>query len=292
MRRVVALRLSGIQLALWAAVASAALMTEPAPAQQAEPVPDELRGAGITEKPGANVPIDAEFVDEAGQQVTLGTYAQTGRPILLALVYYRCPMLCGLALNGVMEMLEQSPMEAGKDFELLAVSFDPSEGPELARAKKQGYAKQYPSLKGLGGVHFLTGQEDQIQALSEAVGFSYQWNQKQRQFAHGSALIALTPDGRVSRYMHGIVYDPKQVKAAVQEAKAGRITTEEKADQTDRSGFLWTCFQYLASENAENSRILLRLAGVLTVVVLLAILVPAWLRSARRTTINTSPRND
>ena len=249
-------------------------------AQRSDPVPPELQDVGITEQLGATVPSTARFVDENDQPVQLRDYMQPDRPVLLTLIYHACPMLCGLALNGTMELLKEMPLTAGQEFELVTISFDPAEGPELARLKKQNYLKAYPKLNG-EGIHFLTGDEANIKAVTEAVGFAYKWNEQQSQFAHGAALMVLTPDGRISRYFHGVYYEPDEVRAAVRSAASGGIS---KADdgEAEHKGLLWVCFQYVAGENSGNAVTVMRIGGVLTIIVLAAVLVPLWVRSAGR----------
>lgn len=249
--------------------------------QRSDPIPEELQGIGITEQLGAAIPLDASFVDQNNQPVQMRDYVQLDRPLLMTLIYHQCPMLCGLTLNGTMELLTELPLTAGKEFELVAVSFDPTEGPELARLKKQNYLKEYPQLNG-DGIHFLTGDDANIKAVTEAVGFAYRWNEKQNQFAHGAALIVLTPDGKISRYFHGVYYEPDEVKAAVKLAARGEID-EQSDDEAEHRGLLWVCFQYVAGENSGNAVTVMRVGGVLTVLVLVAVLVPLWIRSAGRT---------
>jgi protein SCO1/2 len=167
--------------------------------------------------------MDLEFRDENGDTVTLGQFFDGERPVILTLNYYRCPMLCGLMLNGMVDGLEQMKWTAGNEFEIVTVSINPLETPALAREKKQNYLKRYDRPSAASGWHFLTGNEPEIQRLAETVGFSYKYDPEQQQYAHPAVMFVCTPDGHVSRYLYGIEYPPKRLKLALLEASEGEI---------------------------------------------------------------------
>lgn len=237
----------------------------------------ELEGVGITEKLDQQVPLDLTFTDENGQTVRLADYFHPGRPVILTLNYYSCPMLCTVQLNGLVEGLKQVDWVPGQQFEIVTVSFNPNEIPTLARLKKQNYIKEYGKPEAAAGWHFLTGKPENIARLTEAVGFHYKWDDRQEQYIHAAAAIICTPDGRISRYLKTVVYDPQTLKLAVIAAKEGQYRST--ADQ-----ILLFCYHYdpnagtytLAATN------IVRAGGVLTVVILGSVLLAAWLRDARR----------
>jgi len=198
----------------------------PAPAErQATEQPKIWKEVGVDQKLDNQVPLDVEFTDEHGKKVTLADYAGK-RPIVLSLVYYGCPMLCGQVLNGLtrsLKMLQDVPMVPGKEFEVVTISFDPEEKPDLALEKKKNFVKQLKQADAKDHWHWLTGSEDSIKKVADAVGFRYKWDEKQQQYAHASCIFILTPDGKVSRYFFGIEYSPKDMRLGLTEASNGRI---------------------------------------------------------------------
>lgn len=213
----------------------------PASAQIAQREVEELEGVGITEMPGAQLPLDAEFTDENGNKVTLGKYFTGEKPVILTLVYFECPMLCTLVVNGAVDALQKIKWMPGREFEMLTVSFNPAETPILSKLKKQNYIKMYGRPDAARGWHFLTGREKDIKALTEAVGFGYKWNEKRKEYAHSAAIIVITPDGKVSRYIYGVMYDPNTVRMSLLEAGEGKIGTP--LDKV-----MLYCFHFDASE--------------------------------------------
>jgi protein SCO1/2 len=190
---------------------------------------------GIEPKPGAQVPPDLVFRDERGRRVRMGD-CFGDRPIVLNLVYFQCPMLCNMTMDGLIRTLKIVPFELGRDFDVLTVSFDPREGPQLAAGAKRTALKRY----GRGGAeawHFLTGDEASIRRLTEAVGFRYEFDPQIGQYAHAAGLIVLTPDGRVSRYLHGVEFPARDLRLSLVEASQGNIGTA--ADHV-----LLLCYQY------------------------------------------------
>jgi protein SCO1 len=184
--------------------------------------PTALRGIEIDQKLGDALPLDLTFRDEAGKPVRLGDLFR-GRPVVLSLVYYQCPMLCNLMLNGQLRSFRKMPLDIGRDFDVVTVSFDPAETGALAAAKKAEYLDKYDRGDAQTGWHFLTGEESQIRALADATGFHYSWDSTTNQWVHASAIIVATPDGRLNRYLFGIDYPPKVLRLSLVEASAGKI---------------------------------------------------------------------
>jgi protein SCO1/2 len=181
-----------------------------------------LVDVGVDQRLGAGLPLDAKFVDERGREVTLGECLH-GRPALLTPVYYECPMLCMVTLNQLGRTLNALSETVGTDFDIITISIDPKEGPELARKKKAGLLKGYRRAPAEEGWVFLTGSEESIRRVTDAVGFRYRWDEASQQFIHAGAVVVLTPDGRVSRYFLGVDYPPTAVRAALNEARGGTI---------------------------------------------------------------------
>jgi protein SCO1/2 len=186
-------------------------------------LPAELLGVGIDQKLDQQAPLDTVFRDEAGRTVPLSSFFQTGKPVLLAPVYYRCPMLCTQILNGVASSLKAVSLNPGRDFEILSVSFDPKDSWELAAAKKQTYLRRYGRPNTANGWHFLTGDPANIKALMDAIGFHYKYDPATDQFAHASGIMILTPGGRLSRYFYGVEYAPRDVRLGLVEASQNKI---------------------------------------------------------------------
>lgn len=257
---------------------------QPAPAQQSlnmrdaslkVKVPAALEGVRIEQKLDQLVPLDVVFRDEANRPIPLGTYFH-GKPVLLALVYYRCPMLCTQILNGVVSSLKAVSFNPGRDFEVVSVSFDPQDTAELAAAKKESYLKRYGRPNTANGFHFLTGDQASIKALTEAVGFHYRYDPTTDQFAHASGIMILTPEGRLSRYFYGVEYAPRDVRLGLVEASANKIGTP--VDE-----ILLFCFHYDPATGKYGAIAinLLRAAGAGFVLICGAFLLLAWRRDHR-----------
>ena len=185
--------------------------------------PEVLKKVGIEQRLNEQLPLDAVFRDEAGREVRLGEFFRKDRPVILSLVYYECPMLCNQILNGMVGSFEGLNFSAGREFEVVTVSFDPTERPELAARKKETYLKRYGRQGADAGWHFLTGDKGEIDKVANAVGFGYVWDEGSKQFAHGSAIMVATPAGRLSHYFYGIDYAPRDLKLALVEASAGKV---------------------------------------------------------------------
>ena len=191
------------------------------PAQQFG-LPAMVRGVGIDQNLNAQLPLELSFKDETGQTVRLGNYFRQ-KPVVLALVYYECPMLCNMVLNGLSHSMEQSTLDLGRDYEVVTVSFNPRETWQLAAAKKANYVEKYKGKGTAEGWHFLTGTEDNIKKLADTAGFHYKYDPISKQFAHASGIIVVTPEGRIARYFYGIEYKPRDFRLGLVEASEHKI---------------------------------------------------------------------
>lgn len=236
--------------------------------------PAALRNVGIDQKMGAQAPLDVVFSDESGHPATLRQF--TGKPVILALVYYQCPSLCNMILNGVLRSVKGLKLTAGNEFEIVAVSFDPRETPTLAAAKKQMYVKGYNHPGSEGGWHFLTGNEASSKTLADAVGFRYAYDAMTNQYAHGSAIMLLTPEGRVSKYFYGIDYPARDVRLGLVEASNGAIGSP--VDQV-----MLYCYHYDPANGKYGLVIMnvLRAAGLLTLTALATFMIVMFRRDSR-----------
>jgi protein SCO1/2 len=194
----------------------------PQPGLPSSQMPVVLQNVEFAQRLNERLPLDLAFVDEDGRQVRLGDYFSR-KPVVLAFVYYECPMLCSQVLNGVTSALAALDEAVGRDFEVVAVSFDPRDTPIAAAAKKKSYVDRYNRLGSERGFHFLTGSEASVKALTAAAGFKYAWDEETQQFAHASGFVVATPQGTLSRYFFGIEYAPRDVKFALVESSAGRV---------------------------------------------------------------------
>jgi protein SCO1/2 len=198
--------------------------TAAAPGDATSARPGMLSQIGIDQRLNNQVPLDLPFVDESGRAVRLGDYFGK-RPVLLALVYYECPMLCTQVLNGVVSALGTLKFDVGREFDVVAVSINPKEGPGLASQKKAAYLERYGRPHTAAGWHFLTGRDEDIKRLASAVGFRYGYDEEIGQYAHGAGVELLTPKGTISRYFYGIEYSPRDLRFGLIEASEERIGT-------------------------------------------------------------------
>jgi len=240
-------------------------------------VPPQLRGVGIDQNLNAQVPLDLTFHDESGKPVRLEQYFQEGKPVILNLVYYECPMLCTLVLNGLTSALRALSFDVGKQFEVVTVSFSPEETPALAASKKKTYLDEYRRPGADAGWHFLTGEAAAIETLARSVGFRYRYDPAVKQFAHAAAIMVLTPKGRVARYFYGVEYSPRDLRFGLIEAAENRIGN--RIDQ-----LLLYCFHYDPATGKYSATILavLRVAAAATVLGLLGFIVGSGRGSKRR----------
>jgi protein SCO1/2 len=239
-------------------------------------LPPLLRGVRIEQNLNEQVPVDLGFRDESGQPVHLADLFQE-KPVILVLAYYRCPRLCTEVLNGLLDGLRAVPLNAGEKFNVVVVSFDPREGADLAAAKKRNYVDSYGREGAEDGWHFLTGDQENIDRLTEAVGFYYSYDPKSDQFAHASGITVLTPQGKIARYFFGIKFSPRDLRLGLVEASEGKIGSP--VDQ-----LLLFCFHYDPGSGQYAPAVLnlVRLAGVLTVLGLGLFLALMWRRERHR----------
>ena len=239
-------------------------------------LPGALAGVGIDQKLDQQVPLNLSFTNEAGATVPLSSFFHSHKPVILALVYYRCPMLCTQILNGLESSLKAVSFNPGQDFEIVAVSFDPKDTFDLAAAKKQNYLKRYGRANSANGWHFLVGDEANIKALTDAVGFHYKYDAATDQFAHASGIMLLTPDGRLSRYFYGVEYAPRDVRLGLVEASQNKIGSP--VDQ-----ILLFCYHYdpATGKYGALAMNMVRLAGAGFVLVCAAVILIALKREKR-----------
>ena len=205
-------------------------------------------------------PLDLQFADETGKTVKLGDYFGK-KPVILVLAYYRCPMLCTAVLTGLNDAMREIPFTVGKEFNVLTVSFDPRETPELAAKKKENYVANYGRPGAAEGWHFLTGKQDAIDKLTEAVGFHYEYDAKNDMFYHPAGIMVLTPAGKISRYFFDVKFVPRDLRLGLIEASAEKIGSPTDA-------VLLYCFHYDPDKGKYSANILafVRIGGVLTIV--------------------------
>lgn len=197
-------------------------LSVPAPGSPATAQIPALRNAGIEQRLNSALPLDAPFVDHTGQTVRLGQYFGT-RPVVLVLSYFECPVLCGQVINATASAMIPLDLVPGREFDVLVVSFDPGETPGMAAAKREAFLGRYGRPQAAGAVHFLTGRQESIDALTRAVGFKYTYDATLDQYAHPALITVLTPDARVSKYLFGIEFATRDLKFALIEATGGRI---------------------------------------------------------------------
>jgi protein SCO1/2 len=218
-------------------------------------VPRALQGIGFDQRLDQQVPLDIRFNDESGKSVQLRDYFGE-KPVILVLAYYQCPRLCTLVLNGLVQGMLEMKLDAGKDFNVITVSFDPREDWHLAASKKESYLQRYGRPGAESGWHFLTGEESQIKRLTEAVGFRFRYDPEQKQFMHASGIMILTPNGKISRYFYDVDYPGRDLRLSLVEASNNQIGSP--VDQ-----ILLYCLHYdaLLGRYSANIMNLVRLAG-------------------------------
>ncbi len=228
--------------------------------------PPLLQNVGIDQRLNEQVPLNIPFRDETGRTVYLKEFFH-GKPVILSLVYFECPMLCNQLLNGLTGSMKALSFTVGKEFDVVTVSFNPQEGPSLASAKKDNYVADYRRPEAAMGWHFLTGEPRSIAALTRAVGYRYAWDSSTGQYAHAAAIILLTPQGRVSRYFYGIDFSPKDLRLGLIEASQNKIGT--LADQV-----LLYCYHYDPASGKYGVAVmnLVRTAGIITVLGILILI--------------------
>ena len=248
--------------------ASACVWAQEAPKGELGKAPPDqkpaiLQKVGIEQHLNQQIPLDLAFQDETGQAVSLRQYFGK-RPVVVTMVYFQCPMLCSEVMSGVTATLNAlTSYNVGRDFDVLTVSFDPRDTPAAATQSKQRYIKRYRRTGSEQGWHFLVGKQDQIDQLAQALGFHYQWDPENQQFAHASGIMLLTPDGRIAQYYYGIEYPPTDLRLGIVEASKGKIGT--LADE-----ILLFCYHYDPRQGKYGAAIfnILRLSALTTVLAL------------------------
>ena len=237
-----------------------------APDAVSAPIPEELEGLGVIEHLGDTLPMDLAFTDSEGHAVKLGDYFETGRPVVLNLGYYACPMLCGLVHDGLIAATKELAWTPGDEYDIVTVSIDPTETPKLAAGKKASTIAYLQKPSAASGWHFLVGDEGNTSALAEAVGFGYRYVPSQKQYAHAAVIMVINPDGSIYRYLYGIQFDPQTLRLSLLEQAPDQATLWEQA--------LMYCFHYDASTGQYSpvAMNIMRLAGGLTVMILVGVI--------------------
>ncbi len=247
-------------------------------------VPTDTEGIGITENLGEQVPLDLQFTDEDGRPVTLADYFNEGKPVMLTLVYYACPGICNALLNGLTQTLGDMQWSAGDQFQVVTVSIDPTETPDLAGAKKRSYLAFYERPTAETGWRFLVGEQSQITALADAVGFGYRYEERTGLYTHAASLMICTPDGRLSRYLTDVIFEPETVQLALTEASTGAV-----GSPMQRFLLKW-CYTYdpSAGKYVVAARKVMVFGGALFVPLMAAGLVVLWRHDLKRRRLQTS----
>lgn len=253
-----------------------------AEASQTNGLPPVLKTVGIEQKLGATLPLDTELKDEDGKVVKFSEYFKSGRPVIVTFVYFDCPMLCNQVLNGLTGSLKGMSFDAGKEFDVVAISFDAREydNPTLAKNKKVSYMERYNRAGTEKGWHFLTGTQTSIDAITSAAGFTYKWDEKSNQFAHAAAVMVASPEGKLTRYFYGIDYSPKDLKFGIMESAENKVGNPAEK-------LLLYCYHYDPSTGKYGLAILrvMRLAGIATLIGMGVMGFVFWRRNKRRESI-------
>ncbi len=241
-----------------------------------EPLPQELEGVGLTEHLGSSLPLGLTFTNDDGRPVRLAELFRD-RPVVLTLGYYECPMLCDVVLNGLVDSIHRAKLVVGRDLDIVSVSIDPKEDASLAAGKKKIYLADLAQPGAERSWHFLTGQPDRIRELTNAVGFQYRYDEKQKQYAHPVLVTLTTAEGRISRYLYGVQPEPRTLRLSLVEASEGKV-----GSIVDR--LVLTCYHYDPDSHsyAFTALTIMRIAGAITALVLASVLASFWMREARR----------
>ena len=246
-------------------------------------LPTEDLATSVKDRRGTVVPADLAFVDESRQTVRIGDYLALGRPVILNMRYYACPTMCGPITQGMVDALQKLRLRPGEDFELVSVSIDPREKPELARDKKSAYLEAYTKPGASEHWHFLTGAEPEIRRLADLVGFSYEWSEHRKVYDHGAAIFVLSPDGTLSQTLLGVDFTARDLRFAIVEASRGKVGTA-----WDR--LLLTCYDYDPTERTYSLAVwtVIRIAGALTVLAVGLMIFLLWRRERRNVAVVAS----
>lgn len=239
-------------------------------------VPEEIKNVGIEEKIGEHIDLNMIVTNEKGEKLPLSTYFSSHKPVIISLVYFSCPGLCNFHLNGLTETLKSVDWSPSKQFEIIAFSFDSKETADVAIKKKVNYLKLYGRADTENGWHFITADEATVKKITDSVGFKYKWNEQAKEWSHASAAIVISPEGKISRYLHGIQFEPRDVKLALNEAAEGKVGSIVD------SAMLY-CFNYDSHQSKYGLQVfkLMKLAGAVTVIVLALWLIAVMLRAKR-----------
>ena len=254
----------------WVLITLLALTALPS-TSAAEDLPPELQDVDVVERLGASVPMDLTFVDATGATVRLGDYFSDDVPVLLTLNYYECPMLCGLQLNALVDSLREIDWTPGQEFRIVTISIDPEEGPALAAQKEQAYLAEL--YREGASWTFLTGDEASIVAIAQAVGFGYNYVPDQDEYAHPASLTFVSPNGLISRYLFGLMYEPRDLRFALLEAADGKVGSPVEH-------FILSCFVYDPETGGyvQNAMFIMRAGCALTLLILSTVLLVLWRR--------------
>ena len=244
---------------------------------RSEPLPKELQGVGITEKLNNQIPLNLTFRNEEGEVVKLGDYFGKGRPVVLQMAYFECPMLCGLIAEGMMTSLKGVDLKKSGDFDVLTVSINPDETPGEAKAKRVNAIRDLGKPAGADDVHFLVGDERDIRELADAVGFEYKFVPSVGQYSHPAAIFVLTDEGKVSNYLYGVRFDPKVLTDSIANASQGKSSTPLQA-------FILTCFHIgdQIAKYTHSAYLMMRLAAVATMLAIAGTITAFVVREKRR----------
>lgn len=257
-------------------VIAAALLARPASADTT--VPKELQGIEIEEHTGSLVPLDIRLRDQDGRDVTLGDYLADGKPLVVQLAYFECPMLCSLVINGLVQGMKGIPQVAGEDFRVLVVSFDPRDELAVAKQKRDAYVASYGKTVKGNGFDFALGDPAEVTRLAKALGFRYRWDDKAKEYAHAAGLFVVSPGGQISRTLYGMTFAPKNLNLALREAALGHTG----GTLADRIALF--CFHYDPSAGKYTLAVvrIVQASGVLTLGFLSFLLISLWRREKRR----------
>lgn len=236
-------------------------------------LPKELQAVAVDQNLSQKLDLNLQFTDDKGVTAPLGRFFNGPKPVLMAMVYYNCPSLCSYHLNGLNDTMKQLKWTAGQQFELVAVSMDHTETPDLAAKKKSNYVKEYGRPESENGWHFLVGSKENVKALADQLGFRFTWLEDKKQFAHAAVAYVITPEGKISRYLHGIQVDPDTLKMSLLEASDGKIGSVVEQ-------IMLFCFQFDPKKNKYTLYAwnIMRIGAALMVVMLALVLVPVWRR--------------
>lgn len=254
------------------------LLLSAPPAQADEPLPAPLAEVGVDERLGNQVPLDAEFVDQRGRRVRLADLVQKGKPTVLTLVYYECPMLCNLVLSGLVSAMKSAGLRPGDDYALITLSFNPDESPADAAERQRGYVQALaPAVPAdFNAWPFLTGQKSEIDKVAGALGFRYQYDASNKQYAHVAVIFVLSPEGKITRYLYGVQYRPRDLKMAVLEAAEGKV-----GSTIDR--VLFHCYRYSPASRRYGLYLarFFQVGGALILLIVGGLLLASWRRDGR-----------